>query len=119
MNKYLDLNQTMAVKITIQDNEWNNLWSFLAEENKSFSSMAKQNDIEIMTSCGAGACGICKCKIIEWYDYIQIDKMWNPLWELPKDEYGITTTIFTCIAWVKSKYLKDDKQYEIVLRRNI
>jgi hypothetical protein len=45
--------------------------------------------------------------------------MSKPLWELRKDENGIITTIFTCIGWVKSEYLNDDENHEIVLRKLI
>jgi ferredoxin len=109
----------MWVKVTIQDSGWNNVWNFQAEDNKSFAKMAKENGIEIKTACGAGACGICKCKIIAWYDFVQRDKISQPLGELKKDENGMITTIFTCIAWVKSEYLNDGKDHEIVLKRNI
>jgi ferredoxin len=109
----------MWVLITIQDSKWNNVWSFQAEDKKSFTKMAKEHDIIIQTACGAGACGMCKCNIIDWYDLVQRDKISQPLWELKKDKNGLITTIFTCIAGVKSKYLNDGKDYEIVLRRNI
>jgi len=109
----------MSVNVTIQDNEWNNLGTFLAEDNKSFSNMAKQNDIEIITSCGAWACGICKCKIVEGYEYIQTDKISKPLSDLPTDANWKVDTIFTCVAWVKSEYVDDGNDYEIVLRRNM
>jgi len=107
----------MTVKVTIQDNEWNDLGNFVAEDNKSFSRMAKENGIEIMTSCGIGSCGICKCKIIDGYNFVQKDKISKPLWELRKDQYGMVTTIFTCIAGVKGEYLNDSEHHEIVLRK--
>lgn len=109
----------MSVKVTIQDNQWNDLGFFVAEDNKSFSKMAKENNIEIMTSCWIWACGMCKCKIMEWYDLVKIDKISKPLWELKKDENGLITTIFTCIAGVKSKYIDDENNYELILRRNM
>jgi ferredoxin len=55
------------------------LGNFVAEDNKSFSRMAKENGIEIMTSCGIGSCGICKCKIIDGYNFVQKDKISKPL----------------------------------------
>ncbi len=109
----------MWITVTIQDSEWNNIWNFQAEDNKGFAKMAKENDIIINTACGAGACGICKCKIIDWYGFVQRDKISKPLWELKKDEYGMVTTIFTCIGWVKSEYLNDGKDHDIVLRKLI
>lgn len=109
----------MWVTVIVQDNEWTNIWSFPAEDNKSFTSMSKKHGIEIMTSCGAWACGICKCKVVKWNEFVQIDKMWNPLWELSKDENWNISTIFTCIGWVKSEYLNDNEDHEVILRRNI
>ena len=107
------------MNVTIQDPEWNSIWTFGAEDNKSFSNMAKNNDVEIMTSCGAGACGICKCKIIEGHEYIQVDKISKPLSDLPTDDKWKIDTIFTCIAGVKSEYIDDGNDYDIVLQRNI
>lgn len=109
----------MSIKITIQDNEWKNLGHFVAEDNKSFANMAKENNVEIVTSCGVWACGICKCKIIEWYDFIQVDKISKPLSDLPTDAEWKINTIFTCIAGVKSEYIDDGNDYDIVLQRNI
>ena len=109
----------MAINITIQSADGNNLWTFEAEDNKSFVKMAKENNIEIMTSCGIWSCGMCKCKFIEGYDFVQTDKISKPLWELRKDENGMITTIFTCIGGVKSKYLNDGEDHTIILRRLI
>ena len=109
----------MWVKITIKDTEWNAVWSFDAEDKKSFTQMAKSHDISIATSCNAGACGMCKCKIIKWHDYIQTDKIMKPMWELKYDDNGKLDMIFTCVAWVKTKYIDDDEIYEIVLKKNI
>lgn len=109
----------MWVSVTIQDSQWNNVWTFIAEDKKSFTKMAKEHDILINTACGAGACGMCKCKIIQWYDLVQRDKISQPLGELKKDENGLITTIFTCIAWVRSEYFDDGKDHEIILKRNI
>jgi len=112
----------MAVKIIIQDTDWNNVWSFDAEDKKSFTHMAKANNISIATSCNAGACGMCKCKIIKWHDLIQTDKIMKPMWELKFDENWKIDVIFTCVAWVKSEYInweKKSEENEIILRRNI
>lgn len=109
----------MWVLVTIQDAEWNDVWTFKAEDKKSFTQMAKEHNISIATSCNAGACGMCKCKIIDWYDLVQTDKIMKPMWELKYDNDGRITTIFTCVAWVKNKYLDGDQDYKIILRRNI
>jgi ferredoxin len=107
----------MSVNVTIQDNQWNNIWTFQAEDKKSFTTMAKEHNITIQTACDVWSCGICKCKIVDWYYFVQIDKISKPLWELEKDENGMITTIFTCIAGVKSEYLNDGKDNKIILRR--
>lgn len=109
----------MWVNIIVQDSDGNRVWDFMAEDKKSFTRMAKENSISIATSCNVWSCGMCKCKVIKWIELVQLDKISRPLWELKRDENGEITTIFTCVAWVKSEYLKDDKEYEIVLRRNI
>jgi len=109
----------MWINIKIQDNKWTEIWAFLAEDNKSFSKMAKENNVQIITSCGLWACGICKCKIINWHQFVQVDKMWKPRWEVSKDSNWNITTIFTCLAGVKTKYLNDGKNNEIILQRNI
>ena len=112
----------MTVNITIQDTDWNNIWDFIAEDKKSFTQMAKSHNISIATSCNAGACGMCKCKVIKWHNLIQTDKIMKPMWELKIDEDGKINVIFTCVAWVKSEYInweKKNEDNEIILRRNI
>ncbi len=109
----------MWVNIIIQDNQWIDLGNFIAEDNKSFSKMAKENGIEIMTSCGMWACGICKCKVIKWKEHIQVDKINKPLSDLEFDWEWLPNVIFTCIAGVKSDYIDDGNDYEIILQRNI
>ncbi len=109
----------MTVNITIQDTEWNDVWNFEAEDKKSFTQMAKANSISIATSCNAGACGMCKCRIIEGHKFVQTDKIMKPMWELKTDSDGKINVIFTCVAWVKSEYLNNSKNYEIILKRNI
>ena len=107
------------VFITIRDTEGADVWKFQAEDKKSFTKMAKENNISIATSCNAGACGMCKCKIIKWHDLIQTDKIMKPMWELKIDSDWKINVIFTCVAWVKSEHLTDWNKYEIVLQRNI
>lgn len=109
----------MWIKVIIKDNQWNDIWNFQAEDNKSFASMAKSNNVQIMTSCGLWACWICKCKVISWNKFIQIDKIWKPRWEILRDSNWNIFTIFTCLAWVKAKYLNDWNDYKIILQRNI
>lgn len=94
-------------------------WNVCSIRQWKFCKNGKKNDIEIITSCGVGACGICKCKIIKWAEYIQEDKISKSLSELEKDEDGNLKNIFTCIGGVKSEYLGDWKDYEIILRKNI
>jgi ferredoxin len=107
------------VFITILDPKGKKVGIFKAEDNKSFTKMAKEHEIMIISSCGVWACWMCKCKIISWYKFIQVDKMWKPRWELLKDSNWNVSIIFTCLAGVKSKYLSDGKFYEIILQRNI
>lgn len=109
----------MTVKIIIQNDKWENLWEFAAQEYKSIAQMAWENNIDIPTSCGIWACYVCSCNIKEWNEYVQIDKIQPPMIDIPRDENWTFTEVLSCVGWVKSDYLKSKEEYEIILQKQI
>ena len=61
---------TPAIKITVQWSDWTEIGSFAAKKWETIMSLAQANNVEIPFSCGAGACGLCLCYIVQWWEYI-------------------------------------------------
>ncbi len=109
----------MVVKVKINDSNWNLVWEFIWEDNISFSKMAEKNNIEIPVSCGMGACFACACKIVSWNEFIDIWKISVPLVDLEVDDNNNYKDVLTCIGGIKSEYIKDNNEYEIILQKMI
>lgn len=101
------------IKITLQDTNWKDLWSFEAKKWKLITEMAKENNIEIPFSCGSGACGLCLCEVIEGMEFINSEYLNHPMMELEDNQ------ILTCISAIKDKCFDDGKDHKIVLKRYI
>lgn len=109
----------MTVTIKIQKPDGNLIANFPAEDKQSIAQLAKNNGVAFPISCGIGSCGICKCKIISWNQYIQIDKISPPMRPLERSEDGTFQETFACIGWVTSEAIKDIEHHEIVLEKNM
>lgn len=103
----------MSVIISVQDAQWKTLWTFLAEDNKVFTTMAKEHNVDIPIACGSWACGVCMCKIVQGKDLIERNKIGEHL--IPVDE----DHILTCVSWVKTQYLTDANEHTIILQRKL
>ncbi len=68
---------------------------FEGEKNVIFSDMALKYGSEIPVSCGSGACGLCKCKVIEGLDLINPEMLSPSLMEMDEGY------ILACIAGIK------------------
>lgn len=101
------------IKIIVQNPEWLELGSFEAEKKKLITEMAQSHDVEIPFSCGAGACGLCMCEVIEWRDLINGSFLQHPLMEIDGNE------VLTCISAVKDEYFEKEWDYTIILKRRI
>ncbi|PID34536.1 MAG: hypothetical protein CR971_02750, partial [candidate division SR1 bacterium] len=60
----------MAITVKMLDVEGNVEAEFEGEKNVIFSDMTLKYGSDIPVSCGSGACGLCKCKVIEGLDLI-------------------------------------------------
>jgi len=103
----------MTVHITLQNTQGETISQFDWEDRVSLAQMVKKAWTEIPLSCCAGMCGVCTCKVISWWEVLQIDKITSPLKGLPENE------IFACIGGIKSSYIKDDILHEVVLEKDI
>lgn len=109
----------MTVTITLQKPDGNIIAKFPAEDRQSISQIAKNNGIEIPVSCGIGVCGVCKCKIISWNQYVQIDKISMPMRPLERNEDGSFQEVFACVGWISSEAIKDTANHEVILEKNM
>jgi len=105
--------------IILQNTQWEKLGKLPAQDYKSVAQLAKSANIHIPIACRAGMCGLCKAKVIQGAELIQKDKITKAMKELDEDEKGNPKEIFTCIAGVKSKFFNDEKEYHIILQKDI
>lgn len=109
----------MTVTVKIENNSGKEIWSFIADENKSLNQMAQDNNIDIPISCGMGACYICTCKIKKGAENVQIDKIMPPAVLPAQDENKNFKEVFTCVWWIKTEKIKSDENFEVILQKNI
>lgn len=96
------------ITITVQAANWETLWTFNAEKWKMITALATENSVEIPMSCGAWACGLCLCEIVEWWEFI--DK-WNGFMALEDNQ------VLTCIATIKDDCFDNNVAWNVVIKR--
>jgi ferredoxin len=101
------------IKIIVQNTDWSELGSFEAEKWKLITEMAQSHDVEIPFSCGAGACGLCLCEVVEWRELINGSFLQHPLMEIHENE------VLTCISAVKDEYFEKEGDFVVILKRRI
>ena len=105
---------TPSIRITVQATDWTELGTFEAKKWETIMALAQANNVEIPFSCGAGACWLCLCYIIRWWEYINKAYTNPSFMELDEDQ------VLTCIAAVKDECFNDENaNIEIVLKRAI
>lgn len=101
-----------VIKITVQWSDWTEIGSFIAKKWETIMALAQANNVEIPFSCGAGACGLCLCYIVQWWEYINKEYTTPSFMQLDEDQ------VLTCIAAVKDECFEgENKNIEIVLKR--
>lgn len=114
---FISYTYEMSVTIQLQNTKGEIIGRFPAEDFKSISQIAKKNNIDIPVSCCQWACYVCACKIKSWSEYIQIDKIMPPAILPEQDQQGNYKEVLTCVSWVKTEYLKDQENHEIILEK--
>lgn len=109
----------MTVTVKIENSKWKELGSFIAEDRKSLSQMAQDNNIDIPVSCWMWACYVCSCQIKKGAEHVQIDKIMPPAILPAQDENKNFKEIFTCVWWIKTEKIKSDDNFEVILQKNI
>ena len=111
-NEWNVINETPSIKITVRWNDWTVLGSFDAKKWGTIMALAQANSVEIPFSCGAWACGLCLCYIVQWWEYINKAYTTPSFMELDEDQ------VLTCIAAVKDECFDDENtNIEIILKR--
>ncbi len=109
----------MTVTIKFQKPDGTPIASFPGEATMWISQTAKNHGIDFPTSCGVGACWVCRCKILSWHEYIQIDKISPPMRTLERNEDGSFKEFFACIGWVTQEAVKDKANHDVILEKNM
>ena len=109
----------MTVTIKLQKPDGSIIATFPAEDKQNIAQMAKNNGVDFPVSCGIWSCGVCKCKIIAWNQYVQIDKISTPMRPLERSEDGTFQETFACIGGVTTEAIKDTENHEIILEKNM
>jgi len=109
----------MTVHIQLQKPDGTLIASFPAEDRQSIAQIAKNNGVEFPVSCGIWSCGICKCKIITWHQYVQIDKISMPMRPLERNEDGSFQEVFACIGWISSEAINDTDHHAVIFEKNM
>ena len=111
-NGWEEINTAPSIKITVQWSDWTEIGSFMAKKWETIMALAQANNVEIPFSCGAGACGLCLCYIVQWWEYINKEYTTPSFMQLDEDQ------VLTCIAAVKNECFDDENaNIEIVLKR--
>lgn len=101
------------VIVEILDAHGNVEASFTPHIGQSFVEAADDSNVIMPTSCCAGACFTCACRIIEWQDDIDIGLLSVPLVDIDDDQ------VLTCIGGLKDEVFSDGKFHRIVLQKLI
>ena len=85
--------------------------TFFTKLGQSFSEWAQDAWLSLPTSCCAGACFTCCCRIVEGADNIDIGLVSVPLIDVDEDQ------MLTCVWWAKEKLFSDGQFHKIVLQK--
>jgi len=109
----------MVVTIILQKPDGSIIANFPAEDKQSIAQLAKNNGVDFPISCGIWSCGVCKCKIVSWHQYVQIDKISPPMRPLERSEDGAFQEVFACIGGISSEAIKDTENHEVIFEKNM
>lgn len=88
-------------------------WIFIPKPWQSFSEAAEDAGLYLATSCCAGACFTCCCRVNNWLDDVDIGLISVPLVDIDEDQ------VLTCVWWLKDTIFSDWKFHKIVLQKLI
>ncbi len=109
----------MTVTIRLQSPDWTLIANIPWEDRQNIAQLAKNNGVDFPVSCGIWSCGICKCRIVSWNQYVQIDKISMPLRPLERSEDGTFQEVFACVGGISSEAINDTEHHEIILEKNM
>ena len=100
-----------GVELVIIDEEGVNLGTFVANDKDSILEIARANNVEIPSSCEAGACFVCACQVTEGMQDLEQDKLGIALVDVEPDQF------LTCIWGLKAWIFTDGGYHKIVLKK--
>lgn len=84
---------------------------FFTKSGQSFSEGAQDAWLSLPTSCCAGACFTCCCRIVQGADNIDIGLVSVPLIDVDTDQ------MLTCVGWAKESIFLDGQFHKIILQK--
>lgn len=99
------------ILVEVVDSNGNLDFSFSPKMGESFVDGADRSGFEIPTSCCAGACFTCACRVIQWEEDIERELLSIPLVDLEEDQ------MLTCIGWLKDHVFHDGRFHHIILQK--
>lgn len=110
---YSFFNTTMAITITVQNQQWEVVSSFTGNADEVLSTQINNNNGDIAVACGSWACMVCACTILKGDEYLDKQKFWQDLAGIEENK------VLTCIAGLKQQYCDDDKTHEVILQKTM
>ena len=99
------------INIKVLGTDWSELWTFAAEKGKTITTLAKENNVEIHTSCWMWVCWLCLCEIEKGWEYI------NKAYTMPLMMELWDAEVLTCVAAIKDECFDNDIEAEVVIKR--
>jgi ferredoxin len=101
------------IEVELLNTHWWTEWTFFPKQWQSFAEAADDAWLSLPTSCCAGACFTCCCRVKEGLEYVDIGLVSVPLVDIDEDQ------VLTCIGWLKDSLFMDGKFHKIILQKLI
>lgn len=94
------------LKISIKDAH-GKMYRIEGDDVSSILEKAESQGIDLPYSCRVGACSVCTCKVTKGKEYLDQNKLGEPIMDVGPDEFLI------CIGGCKSEAIKDPDIHEV------
>lgn len=101
------------IQVELLDSHGNSEWLFYPKQWQSFAEAADDAWLSLSTSCCAGACFTCCCRVKQGIEDVDIWLVSVPLVDIDEDQ------VLTCVWWLKDTLFSDWKFHTIVLQKLI
>ena len=99
------------ITVEVLDRDWLLEWSFSPKIWQSFVEAGEDVGLYMPSSCCAGACFTCACRIVSGQEDVDIGLISVPLVDINADQ------VLTCVGWLREEIFSDGKFHKIVLQK--